>query len=88
MGASIMKKITLLREYLRTRRRVTMSPSMEGLKKLEYLCFVGADACPDCGEAINMVAYVCTKEGLGRLFERYRCPSCGAEFLFSLENIH
>jgi len=83
-----MNKRTLLREFLRTRRRVNMKPSMEGLKKLEYLCFVGADQCPECGEEVDMSAYVCTKDANNRLYERYRCRACGEDFLFSLENIH
>lgn len=81
-------KKTMLREYLRTRRRVSLRPSMEGLKKLEYLHFLNAQCCPECGEEVDMDSYICTRDKQGRLYERYRCKNCGADYLFSLDPIH
>jgi len=83
-----MKKKALLREYLRTSRRVKRRPSPDGFKKLEYLRFIGADVCPECGEEVETRFYVCTRDKQGRIHERYRCPHCGSMFTFPRDSVH
>ena len=83
-----MKRITLLREYLRTCRRVKLKPSLDGFKKVEYLRFVGADICPACGEDVSAESYICIRDKDGQIVEKYRCPICGSDFLFPRDVIH
>jgi hypothetical protein len=78
----------LLREYLRTSRRIKSRPSPEGSKKLEYLRFIGADLCPACGEEVVMDYYVYGRDPNGEIVERYQCPTCDSEFVFPQEPIH
>ena len=83
-----MKQVTLLREYLRTCRRVKLRPSDDGFKKLEYLRFIGANTCPACGEEADPNAYLCRQETDGGILERYLCPHCNAEFSFPQDVVH
>ena len=79
----------LLREYLRTCRRVKLRPSPDGFKKVEYLRFIGANACPACGEEVVPEYYVCTRDKeSGGVLERYRCPSCLTEYRFPKDMVH
>ena len=83
-----MKRQILLREYLRTCRRVKLRPSAEGFKKVEYLRFIGADICPVCGEDVVPENYICTRDNNGLVVERYRCLSCGNDYVFPQDVIH
>ncbi len=83
-----MKKSTLLKEYLRTCRRVKRRPSPDGFKKIEYLRFIGADACPACGEEVDTEVYICTRDKQGKIHERFRCVHCGTDFVFPQEQVH
>ena len=83
-----MKKSTLLKEYLRTCQRIKHKPNPEGFKKIEYLRFIGADACPACDEEVDTEAYVCTRDKQGQIIERFRCIHCGTDFIFPQENVH
>ncbi len=84
----VLNSKVLLREYLRTARRVKNAPSPDGFKKLEYLRFIGANLCPDCGEEVSPALYVCTKSANGQVREHYHCTTCGTHYLFSQEPIH
>lgn len=83
-----MKRVILLREYLRTCRRVKLRPSADGFKKIEYLRFIGANQCPACGDEIDADAYLCTRDKDGFIRERYRCPSCGMDYNFPKDTVH
>lgn len=83
-----MKKTTLLKEFLRTRRRVKLRPSPDGFKKIEYLRFIEADRCPACGEEVDADHYVCTRNARGKVTERYRCVHCGTAYSFEQEPVH
>lgn len=83
-----MKRTVLLREYLRTCRRVHLRPSLDGLKKMEYLRFMGANLCPACEDEIIPERYLCVRNQEGTTIECYVCPSCGAEFSFPIDAIH
>lgn len=83
-----MNKTILLREYLRTCRRVKRTPTPDGFKKIEYLRFVGADTCPACGEEIDPESYLCTRDKQGQIHERYRCAHCGTDFVFPQDPVH
>jgi predicted RNA-binding Zn-ribbon protein involved in translation (DUF1610 family) len=78
----------LLREYLRTSRRVRSRPSPEGSKKLEYLRFIGANLCPACGEEVELDSYVVGRDSNGEVAEKYQCPTCDSEFVFPQEPVH
>jgi predicted RNA-binding Zn-ribbon protein involved in translation (DUF1610 family) len=78
----------LLREYLRASRRIKSRPSPEVAKKLEYLRFIGANLCPDCGDDVVMDHYVYGRDQNGEIVERYQCPSCDSEFVFPQEQVH
>ncbi len=83
-----MKGYVLLREYLRTCRRVKLRPTAEGFKKVEYLRFIGADVCPACGEEVTPDTYICTRDKNGLIVERYRCLACGCDYFFPQDVIH
>ena len=83
-----MKKTTLLREYLRTCRRVKRKPTSEGFKKIEYLRFIQANVCPACGEEVEPEAYQCTRDKQGQINERYCCQQCGTDYIFPQDSIH
>jgi hypothetical protein len=83
-----MKRIILLREYLRTCRRVKMKPSPDGFKKVEYLRFIGANACPACAEEVMPQSYICVRDKEGGIVEKYRCPSCGTDYVFPRDVVH
>lgn len=83
-----MNKTTLLREFLRTCRRVKLRPSSDGFKKIEYLRFIGADRCPACGEDVVPDTYVCTQDKSGLVTERYRCVQCGTDYVFPQDQVH
>ena len=83
-----MKRQILLREYLRTCRRVKLRPSPDGFKKVEYLRFIGANVCPACGEEVSEGAYICVRDKEGGIVERYRCPGCSTDYLFPRDVIH
>lgn len=83
-----MKKTTLLREFLRTCRRVKLRPSPDGFKKIEYLRFIEADRCPACGEDVEVDRYVCTRDKRGKVTERYRCVHCGTSYSFEQDPVH
>jgi hypothetical protein len=83
-----MKPIALLREYLRACRRVRASPSPDGFKKLEYLRFIGANACPTSGEEAALDSYSCVRDADGKVLERYTCAACGADFSFPPDPVH
>ena len=83
-----MNQILMLREFLRLSRRLKRSPTAEGFKRFEYLRFVSADNCPDCGEEAELENYICTRDKHDRLFERYKCPHCGSDFVFPQESVH
>jgi predicted RNA-binding Zn-ribbon protein involved in translation (DUF1610 family) len=78
----------LLREYLRTSRRIKSRPSPEGAKKLEYLRFIGADLCPACGEEVVLDSYIVKRDLNGEILEKYQCPTCDSEFVFQQEPVH
>jgi len=82
------KGYTLLREYLRTCRRVKLRPSPDGFKKMEYLKFIGANKCPACGEEVVPEAYVCVRNKEGHIIERYRCANCGNDHTFPRDIVH
>ena len=83
-----MKRQILLREYLRTSRRLKAHPSMEGMKKLHYLRFLGAHLCPSCEEDVALDAYQCVRDEEGKVSESYRCPTCASDYFFPQEVIH
>ena len=83
-----MKPYLMLREYLRTCRRVKLKPSQDGFKKMEYLKFIGADVCPACGEDASLDFYLCVRDGAGGILEKYRCPACGMDYFFPRSVIH
>lgn len=83
-----MKRVILLREFLRTCRRVKLRPSADGLKKVEYLRFIGANVCPACSEEVNPDSYVCMRDKEGGIIEKYRCPSCGSDYVFPRDVVH
>ncbi len=83
-----MKQLIILREYLRTCRRVRLHPSADGLKKIEYLRFMGAHLCPDCSEEVDAEAYSIRRNEDGLLTESFRCRYCGSEFVFPQEAVH
>lgn len=83
-----MSPVLLLREYLRALRRVRRKPGPAGLKKLEYLRFLGAARCPTCEEEADLAGYVCQRDAEGEILERYRCPQCGTVFEFPQEQVH
>ncbi len=83
-----MKRMVLLREYLRTSRRVHLQPTMDGLKKVEYLRFIGANLCPACEEEVDPEKYLCIRNPEGTVVERYVCSSCGTDFSFPVDAIH
>lgn len=83
-----MNPVLLLREYLRAQRRVRRRPSQEGLKKLEYLRFLGAHLCPTCEEEVAPEGYLCQRSPEGEIVERYRCPACGTAYEFPQEQVH
>ena len=84
----MMKRYAMLREYLRTCRRVRREPSPEGFKKIEYLRFIGANICPACGEEVAAEAYVCVRNAEGQIIEKYRCSICGVDYVFPSEVVH
>ena len=83
-----MKRYVLLREYLRTCRRVKLKPSAEGFKKVEYLRFVNANLCPACGEEVGQEAYICVRDKDGQIIEKYRCSSCATDYTFPRDVVH
>ena len=83
-----MKRYILLREYLRTCRRVKLRPTPDGFKKIEYLRFIGANQCPACGEEVSIEFYFCTRDEEGGIIERYRCFSCGLDYTFPRNVVH
>jgi len=82
------KGYLLLREYLRTCRRVRNRPDEEGRKKIAHLRFLGAHLCPDCGEEIDPESYRCTKDAEGAILESYRCLNCGNDYTFPRDRVH
>jgi len=83
-----MNRYVLLREYLRTCRRVKLKPSPEGFKKIAYLRFMNANVCPSCGEDVAEESYICVRGRDSQIVERYRCIHCGAGYLFPNEMVH
>jgi hypothetical protein len=77
-----MRQVTLMKEFLRVSRRLKLDPSADLYKKLEYLKFIGANACPACGDEIEMGAYICRRDEQGGILEKYICPSCGMDYVF------
>ncbi|NMB73582.1 MAG: hypothetical protein GYA21_00470 [Myxococcales bacterium] len=77
-----MKEIALLREFLRAALEAHLRPFEPALKKVEYLKFIGADRCPECGEEADFRHYVRQELTDGSFLEQYHCPHCGLKLYF------
>jgi len=77
-----LNKIELLREFLRAALEAHLRPFEPALKKVEYLRFIGADKCPDCGEDADFRHYQSQDLKDGSRLEQYFCPHCGLKLYF------